>query len=302
MRISGLLLTLWATSTLNAAYLQLLGSANSVVTMNQDLNGATIADTLVDAKSTSSNSNPNRGHSSGFEARAAFGNLGLAFSGNAFCQDPACGTERAYGSVDVVRSIDTLTIVGATTGFLKLDILVEGTFGASGNAFSTFWYVLGFSHPSISYSEPISAAYGDYPGGTGSDLRVLPIITGNLSAQAPPAIGPNWEGLLSGSVFLPFTSGSISVVQTLAGQWDCRATIDAPCSTFADFYNSAKVGGAAVYDSNFNLVDGATLSSQSGFDYTTALDAGGSTAVPEPSTLALALAGLGFLAWRRRMC
>lgn len=71
----------------------------------------------------------------------------------------------------------------------------------------------------------------------------------------------------------------------------------ARCSSEVDFYNTLYILGALVFDSDMNLVEGATLTSESGFDYLN-----GVSEVPVPAALPLFVSALGIFGFlgRRR--
>lgn len=96
--------------------------------------------------------------------------------------------------------------------------------------------------------------------------------------------------------------GSLSVSMYLLTQTYCEFTgplTYAPfCRMTADFSHTVRAGGAQLLDPNtLTPITGATLLSESGFDYTAPIPP---SAVPEPASLSLLAAGALFLVWRQR--
>jgi hypothetical protein len=67
-----------------------------------------------------------------------------------------------------------------------------------------------------------------------------------------------------------------------------------------DFSHSVVLGPAVVLDANMHPITGATITSDSGFDYFNPPGEPNGAAVPEPSALILCAAALGFVFLRRR--
>src|SRR5207247_8047963 len=97
------------------------------------------------------------------------------------------------------------------------------------------------------------------------------------------------------TILLPFTTSSFDFHASLSAIARC----DAPCSAKADLGNTALIGGYRILDASMNVIPGATLTSDSGYDYITppgSADSG----VPEPGSVVLSAAVFGILLWRRR--
>jgi len=116
---------------------------------------------------------------------------------------------------------------------------------------------------------------------------------------------PGQEGILIGGVagpqgFLQLGSGVTDlIVGTNITDGTAQLTLEiqeivscganfSTCGASADYLDPATITGASVYDANGNLVSGAVLISDSGFNP----NAGGSVPAPEPATDLLLSAGL----------
>lgn len=96
---------------------------------------------------------------------------------------------------------------------------------------------------------------------------------------------------------LPFTGGRLGVSALLEGAAYCdRVDIGASCSADFLFGNSVNFLGAEVLDDQGDVIDGATISSRSGFDYRTGFQP---AVVPLPAGALLSLTALVALAGLR---
>jgi hypothetical protein len=94
------------------------------------------------------------------------------------------------------------------------------------------------------------------------------------------------------AILLPFTTSSFEFFTRLTTQVSC----DAPCSAKADFGHTTLIGGYQILDSSGSVIPGATLTSESGYDYTTPPAAAAPVGAPEPGSALLTIGIIGLLA------
>jgi hypothetical protein len=163
----------------------------------------------------------------------------------------------------IAQTFDTIVITGGTgAGTLSFAYEVSGDSGLGGN---------------------IPGCIEDF------DCSFLTLqITGNSIVTFDTFTG---DGELSGSI--PFVFGQPFQFDVYA---EAIAQIKrlSPMGTFnaTDFFNTITLQPFTVFNSDGTLATDALVVSTSGFQY--------STAIPEPSVLALLAAGFGVLAWHRR--
>ena len=210
--------------------------------------------------------------------RAGFGDIGYSVTGTAVFDSPAMGL--GDGQIRI-QTFDRLTF-GVQDGVLRLEVLFEGAFAA------TF--------PQAVTGNALSYGYG-VPGGAYVQLFVLQ--TGTVLFVSPganliPTMTTDANGrttvVVKGYIDVPISQGTAGLNLLFGGDFRCTAGLTS-CSFSLDFLNSAKIGGAAVYDPTGTIrLDGVTILSESGYDYTKSLFAGAE--VPEPSTGALLAFGV----------
>jgi len=103
----------------------------------------------------------------------------------------------------------------------------------------------------------------------------------------PQALFQLTSGTTDLTVETSISNGLTQLFLSLEADADCGGNFNS-CSTSADFLDPAAITGASVYDSNGNLVSGASLLSDSGFNP----NAGAAIPTPEPSSVLLVGAGL----------
>jgi hypothetical protein len=70
-------------------------------------------------------------------------------------------------------------------------------------------------------------------------------------------------------VLIPFSSGSVQIFQDVYAAAGCFSPNQGTsCSETTHFMNTALIGGVTVLDVNVNPAPGATVASESGWDYT----------------------------------
>lgn len=103
------------------------------------------------------------------------------------------------------------------------------------------------------------------------------------------------------TIRLPFSSGTIEVNSELVASSGCRTLVTInSCTASTDFFSSAVIRETRVLDSNLALIENASITSESGFDYVNGF--GATAVVPLPATLPLALFGVAsLLVFRKRV-
>ena len=183
----------------------------------------------------------------------------------------------AGGPANRVSALRQETIVISAFGPIQLDWVVEfdieidGTYQLGGQS-------NGFIQSSV------------YTGGTAGPGG---LAGATLRRQTGRSFNEFTSGsfLLSDTVILPIpVVGFLTVGLQLAAGANNNAIVNA--------MHSLRFGGARVVSSTTGLrIAGATITSESGYDWTASLD--GASEVPEPSSLALAASAGAFLLWRR---
>jgi hypothetical protein len=228
-----------------------------------------------------------------YSGKATFGYLGVAFAASDYCSGIP-GDQCGYvDGLLRVTSHDYLTFSGINEGTLAMDFLFEGNVGGLSPSFllGLMEYAVfgaGDAQLRISLADPqvIDAVHS----GFGVSAESLTPIVGS----------PDYFYYLRGTALVPFAGGSLTLSQSLLGQWNCNGATG--CWVGMDFLHSARVGSARILDVDGNVVSGATFASESGYDYTRPISDPDSS-VPEPSYsigVASGLIFLGAVRYRRR--
>jgi hypothetical protein len=192
---------------------------------------------------------------------------------------------------------DTVTIHGASSGFLSLDFGLHGVLARSetsgANTTGDFSFFVTDLAGNTTHSGLVCMTWdaGSAP------ILCAPGLAGLLSPlQSSMTITPdNLGGAVyqgNASILIPFTSSSFGLAAQLTAQVGCTA----PCSASADLGHTALIGSYQILDSNLNPITGATLTSESGYDYITPPAGAAAPGVPEPASAFLVASVLGLLA------
>ena len=257
----------------DAAFTNLPGSSS----------GYTDSTILTPSQTLSGQGPGNRGYTEAYAAYLSFGQLGLSVYGSDFCSANTCGVEFQPDNLLAVSS-DGLTIGGVSNGTLRLQYVLEGTLtdfgGNNSNNLAAFSFQLG--------NNVLGSAQA--AGGGGSSFG------GSLTPDSSHS--NTWDYFASGTVDVAISNGFASIFQELFGHANCSSGQGQSCTESVNFLNTALIGGAVVLDSNGNVVQGATITSGSGHDYTQPLTP---AAVPEPASwLLLATVLAAVFAFRHR--
>lgn len=251
------------------------------------------SDSLEHRDSVSFSSENSRAVST-YNLHAGFDRLGVSFSGTA-SKDGSDFDDISTAGVFELLSTDHL-VFNVDSGFLKLDALFDGSFSPPdrSNQMASFFTVAG--NGLVSYNAAI--IFSD------SSFQVFGHDSGSMQLPQPDLIFDNttntYSTTMAASFYAFFTGGALDLVQHLRGQWACSTgTSNLSCSFTGDFLNTAAIGGALVVDAQGNPIPGATITSQSGFDYTRSLSTPAESTVPEPSTMLLMSGGFVALIARR---
>jgi hypothetical protein len=225
--------------------------------------------------------------SANYSTSLSYAALGLSAGFSAY-NLTASGNAGDYSGLDLTADAsDYLTFTGVTNGTLALSFSVKGTLSGSGdNGNDTLSAVYTLEENTGSFeveaAGSLLSAGASTPGSYASTGSTM-----NFSFTKDQSNASLWDYFATGTVLLPFGSGGFALHEDLEIDGRC---VDAysGCSYSADLLDPAMVGGAVIYDSNGDVVQGATVVSQSGFDYTQALP---SSAIPEPGTFGMVVVG-----------
>lgn len=261
----------------------------------------TAATEFTRSNSFTDNVSANRYGSYSYSVRVSPGSIGGAIEGVGVCSSFAtdgCGTQ-GFTSRMTLSVSDVLHIDGPASGFLSLQLLLEGSldFQAQvlGNQAVDLSYILKNNLAAHLATIGVSCRAS---GCTAIESVSVPASGNSQGPQATPA--PVTHAINNtATILVPYSNGTFGFQQQLYWDINCLGNTNSGCSLNLDFLHSALLGGAQVLDANLNAVSGATITSDSGFDYTAPLSS--TAAVPEPGTLAL-MAGalLSLAAFRRR--
>ena len=184
--------------------------------------------------------------------------------------DPAPSLGHVEGSVGLSFGFtDSIAVGGMADGTLQLSYLWSGNEACEGNLATC------------------TTAASFQPVGNGVTLTgVSSQVSGNV--------------LFKTTADVPYSDGYVGLQATFSAFAECDSSYGGDCLALSNFSETAMFGDAVVLDSSGNIVPGATVTSQSGYDYTQALVEG----TPEPGTLGMVVVGLAALAFwqRKRTC
>jgi hypothetical protein len=201
--------------------------------------------------------------------------------------------------------MDRLRFPGITEGLLRLTFIYDGSFayagGTENSGFFTRYSLVGngltagIHYAGHIHDNATSGVLGEHAVFNATGNRV-----GTANLNNPVLVfdsaAKRYSATLAGTFMIPFTAGYVDLTQEFASNWLCEAQEGNPCSLSGDFLHTAAVGGALVLDLEGNPISGATITSESGFDYSRAL----ASPVPEPASSLLFATGLIAVILRRR--
>jgi PEP-CTERM motif-containing protein len=226
-------------------------------------------------------------------ADVSFGSM-RAFSHTSGGDDNPPGS--TFSATTGVHFYDSITIHGASSGFLSLNVSIHGWLDTSSGPqdealgiFQLWTFTAGggvqTNYGGIGMHSGLGAPPGVSPYGLLDSL-------GTAVGFGPDSDGYGFHG--QGTVLIPFNASSFDLLFGLSAVASCYS----PCSATSDFGNTATIGGATILDSQFVPIAGAFLTSDSGYSYLA--DPGPTGDVPEPASAILTAIGLGVLAWGYR--
>ena len=195
---------------------------------------------------------------------------------------PGGGFSPFFSSLST-KFTDTLTISGASGGFLRLNFSLHGVLARSetsgASAIGTFDVFITDLGGNVTNEGIVCMTWeaGKAP------ILCAPLLAGVLAPlQAATTISPDGGGgsIYQGqaTILFPFTSSSFGFAAQLTSQVSCTA----PCAASADLGHTALIGGYQILDSSLNPIPGASLASASGYDYIT--PPGGAALSAQPVT------------------
>lgn len=258
-----------------------------------DLNSTGTTAPLVNNASLAPTVLGNPGYAESFDgtatSRASYGSLGAAAHGH-YSGTPAsftAGTTIA-ASVGAATFSDTLTATVApsytavsSSGFVRYRFSIDGSMSMPGVPMA---YLGG---------EVLTDFRIQHDGGPLYDELLAHTYTGGAGTVSGEGAAGGWTvgtGAVSGSS--TFETGMFSIDLLKSWTFEAGLIVNAYGNADVDFYNSARLVGIELFDAQGNPITDFGLTSASGTNYI--------GAVPEPTSLSLALVGLLVLSGRCR--
>jgi hypothetical protein len=211
--------------------------------------------------------------------------VGLAaFTGN---PDPARFASESVNGQIAIAAQDRIFLTGApASGSLSLRVKLEGStrLDALNSA--------GAGQPKTADAE-WSLAYNI------GNVRMLTISDSADLSKGFDEVATQSNISRIDTLLIPYVGSSFDLNQSLLLFYSCFAGRLETCDSTGFFENTFQLGGALILDDQGNVVSGAGITSQTGYDYTQALSLT-ATATPEPALWVPLSLTLGFMAFKRR--
>ncbi|MGB3315693.1 MAG: hypothetical protein WBB85_14895 [Albidovulum sp.] len=237
-------------------------------------------------------------------------NFGISASALALCstgftqgglsESISAAARASYGDLGVSGSVSISGNSLASSGFFG-----RALFGASFSDVLTF----GVSAGSISIPVDIAGNIINFISQAAAQIT-FGVSLGSTTVYAISAVatdlGPS-SAQVTGStgitnVLIPFTGGQLRLDAGIAGSVSCmNGGGSFSCSSAADFFNSARLLAATVFDTSGNQILNPSITSESGFDYLAGVSPHQPAPIPVPASALMLFAALLSLAGARRL-
>lgn len=212
----------------------------------------------------------------------------------------------ALGGDAFALSEFTDTLTSLLPGTIRFPVIIFGSFsdsytGQDADAYNELGFTLENTTNGLK-ADVTKRNTISYQSGSRSDAPETFQTPSDLSVIFSTLL-PSVGGFYEGNIDIPVVAGENVIKMTLFSYVQCSPADGGTCIVSADFNKTMYLGPASLFNSNGGLEDfGSNVDAESGLDYAkgTLPDQSGPGQVPEPSTWALASAGLALLAWRAR--